>query len=248
MADIRTIGTIGAGHIGTAVARLAVAAGYEVVLSNSRGPETLTDLVAELGPSASADTPVGAATRGDLVVVTIPLRAIGAVPVEPLAGKIVVDTNNYYAARDGQIAELDDHSATSAGLLQRHLPTSHVVKAFNHIQSTQLENEGMPAGTPGRRALALFGNDAGAVDTVEPLARRARLRSRPGRPARRELADRAGDPGLRTAVRRRRAARGVGQRDPLTSFGFGDGLTGHRPDGGADPVEIVISAWVARHR
>ena len=98
MADIRTIGTIGAGHIGTAVARLAVAAGYDVVLSNSRGPETLTDLVAELGPSASADTPVGAATRGDLVVVTIPLRAIGAVPVEPLAGKIVVDTNNYYAA------------------------------------------------------------------------------------------------------------------------------------------------------
>ena len=156
MADIRTIGTIGAGHIGTAVARLAVAAGYDVVLSNSRGPETLTDLVAELGPSASADTAVGAATRGDLVVVTIPLHAIGAVPVEPLAGKIVVDTNNYYAARDGQIAELDDHSATSAGLLQRHLPTSYVVKAFNHIQSTQLESEGMPAGTarpPGARAV-----------------------------------------------------------------------------------------------
>ena len=126
-----TIATIGAGHIGTAVARIALAAGYDVVLSNSRGPETLTDLVAELGPSASADTPVGAATRGDLVVVTIPLRAIGAVPVEPLAGKIVVDT-----------------------------------KAFNHIQSTQLESEGTPAGTPGRRALALFGDDAGAVDTV----------------------------------------------------------------------------------
>ena len=166
MENIRTIGTIGAGHIGTAVARLAVAAGYDVVLSNSRGPETLTDLVAALGPRASADTTVGAATRGDLVVVTIPLRAIGAVPAQPLAGKIVVDTNNYYAARDGQIAEMDDHSATSAGLLQRHLPTSHVVKAFNHIQSTQLESEGTPAGTPGRRALALFGDDVGAVDTV----------------------------------------------------------------------------------
>ena len=235
MENIRTIGTIGAGHIGTAVARLAVAAGYEVVLSNSRGPETLTDLVAELGPSASADTTVGAATRGDLVVVTIPLHAIGAVPVEPLAGKVVIDTNNYYAARDGQIAELDDHRATSAGLLQRHLPTSHVVKAFNHIQSTQLESEGTPAGTPGRRALALFGDDGGAVDTVSRLARRARLRRRPGRPARRELADRAGQPRLRAAARRRRAAGGAGRRDPLNGLGFGDGRTGHRPDGRRRP-------------
>jgi predicted dinucleotide-binding enzyme len=166
MDDIRTIGTIGAGNIGTAVARLAVAAGYDVVLSNSRGPETLAGLVAELGPRASADTAEGAATRGDLVVVTIPLRAIDDVPVEPLAGKVVVDTNNYYPGRDGQIAELDDGSGTSAGLLQRHLPTSHVVKAFNHIQSGQLENDGTPAGTPGRRALAVFGDDADAVTTV----------------------------------------------------------------------------------
>ena len=166
MENIRTIGTIGAGQIGTAVARLAVAAGYDVVLSNSRGPETLADLVAELGPRASADTAVGAATRGDLVVVTIPLHAIGDVPVAPLAGKIVVDTNNYYAARDGQHPELDDHSETSSGLLQRHLPDAHVVKAFNHIASTELETDGTPAGTPGRRALAVYGDDAAAVDTV----------------------------------------------------------------------------------
>jgi predicted dinucleotide-binding enzyme len=166
MDNIRTIGTIGAGKIGTAVARLAIAAGYDVVLSNSRGPETLADLVAELGPKASADSSVGAATRGDLVVVTIPLRAVGEVPVEPLAGKIVVDTNNYYSARDGHIAELDDQTGTSAGLLQRHLPSSHVVKAFNHIQAEQLEADGTPAGTADRRALALFGDDADAVDTV----------------------------------------------------------------------------------
>jgi predicted dinucleotide-binding enzyme len=166
MENIKTIGTIGAGHIGTAVARLAVAAGYDVVVSNSRGPETLADLVAELGPRASADTAAGAASRGDLVVVTIPLKAIDGVPVEPLAGKIVVDTNNYYPARDGQVAELDDHSETSAGLLQRHLPTSHVVKAFNHIESTQLASEGTPAGTPGRRGLAVYGDDADSVATV----------------------------------------------------------------------------------
>jgi len=166
MDTIRTIGTIGAGNIGTAVARLAVAAGYDVVVSNSRGPETLADLVAELGPRASADTAIGAATRGDLVVVTIPLRAIEAVPVEPLAGKIVVDTNNYYAARDGHLTELDEHRDTSAGLLQRHLPTSRVVKAFNHIRSTELESDGTAPGTPGRRALALYGDDTDAVETV----------------------------------------------------------------------------------
>lgn len=166
MDNVRTIGTIGAGNIGTAVARLAVAAGYDVVVSNSRGPETLAGLVAELGPRASADTAEGAASRGDLVVVTIPLHAIGRVPVEPLAGKVVVDTNNYYPGRDGQIAELDDHSETSAGLLQRHLPTSHVVKAFNHIGSADLESQGTPAGSPDRRALAVFGDDDAAVDTV----------------------------------------------------------------------------------
>ena len=97
---------------------------------------------------------------------TIPLHAIGDVPVEPLAGKIVVDTNNYYPGRDGQIAELDDHTATSAGLLQRHLPTSHVVKAFNHIGSADLESQGTPAGAAGRRGLSVFGDDAAAVATV----------------------------------------------------------------------------------
>jgi 8-hydroxy-5-deazaflavin:NADPH oxidoreductase len=166
MDEIRTIGTIGAGRIGTAVARLSLAAGYDVVLSNSRGPDTLADLVGELGEHAFADTAEGAATRGDLVVVTIPLKAIGDVPVEPLAGKIVVDTNNYYPCRDGQIAEIDEHSATSAELLQRHLPDSHVVKVFNHIQSAQLESEGTPPGTPGRRALSVFGDDPGAVETA----------------------------------------------------------------------------------
>ncbi|MXG90974.1 NADPH-dependent F420 reductase [Nocardioides flavescens] len=157
-----TVATIGAGHIGTAVARIATAAGYDVVVSNSRGPETLADLVAELGDRASADTAQGAAERGDLVVVTIPLHAIDQVPVEPLAGKVVVDTNNYYPQRDGQIAELDDQSATSTELLQRHLPDSKVVKAFNHIQSDQLAFDGTPSGTAQRRALAIYGDDADA--------------------------------------------------------------------------------------
>jgi predicted dinucleotide-binding enzyme len=157
-----TIGFIGSGKIGGTVARLAVAAGYDVVLSNSRGPETLADLVAELGEHASAATPAEAAEAGDIVVVSIPLRAIGSVPAAPLAGKPVIDTNNYYPQRDGQIAELDSHELTSAGLLQRHLPGAHVVKLFNNIYSGHLGALARPGESTGRAALPLFGDDAGA--------------------------------------------------------------------------------------
>ena len=117
-----TIGLIGAGHIGSQIARLAVANGFDVVISNSRGPETLSGLVAELGPKARTATPVEAAKAGDIVVVTIPLKNYRSVPVEPLRGKIVIDTNNYYPERDGHIRELDDESTTTAELLQAHLP------------------------------------------------------------------------------------------------------------------------------
>ena len=161
-----TIGLIGSGLIGSTVARLAVDAGHDVVLSNSRGPETLADLVAELGPHARAATPAEAAAAGDIVVVTIPLKAYREVPVEPLRGKVVVDTNNYYPQRDGHIAELDDGSTTSSELLQAHLPESHVVKAFNNIQFGHLRILPRPAGSPERSALAIAGDDEAAKRTV----------------------------------------------------------------------------------
>ena len=164
-----TIGLIGAGNIGSQVARLAVAAGHDVVLSNSRGPESLAGLVAELGPRARAATPAEAAAAGELVVVTIPLKSIGTVPVDPLRGKTVIDTNNYYPARDGHIAELEDESSTTAELLQRHLPDSKVVKAFNHIHAHELTTHGTPPGTADRRALVIAGDDAGAKKTVTAL-------------------------------------------------------------------------------
>jgi len=141
-----TVGFIGSGHIGGTVARLAVAAGYDVVLSNSRGPETLGDLVDELGPRARAGTPEEAAEAGDIVVVSIPLKAYTSVPVGPLAGKPVIDTNNYYPQRDGHIAELDDGSTTSSELLQRHLPDAHVVKVFNNIFFKHLGSLARPTG------------------------------------------------------------------------------------------------------
>jgi predicted dinucleotide-binding enzyme len=162
---ITTIGLIGAGNIGSQLARLSVASGYNVVISNSRGPETLSALVEELGSKARAATADEAAEAGDLVIVTIPLKAYRSVPVEPLAGKIVIDTNNYYPQRDGHIAELDSKSTTSAALLQKHLPTSKVVKAFNHIEVAKLTSEAQAVGTENRRALVIS-SDSGDAKTI----------------------------------------------------------------------------------
>src|SRR5215218_9923059 len=163
---MKTIGLIGAGHIGSQVARLAVANGYRVVISNSRGPETLTDLVKELGANARAGTVDEAARAGDIVVVTVPLKNYRSVPVEPLAGKIVIDTNNYYPERDGHIAELDNESTTTSELLQAHLPASRVVKAFNNIYVSHLGSLHRPAGHPERSVLAIAGDDEAAKRTV----------------------------------------------------------------------------------
>jgi predicted dinucleotide-binding enzyme len=164
-----TIGLIGAGHIGSQVARLAIRSGHAVVISNSRGPETLSDLVTELGPTARAATPAEAGAASDIVVVTIPLKNYRDVPVAPLAGKIVIDTNNYYPERDGHIAELDNESTTVCELLQAHLPWSKVVKAFNHIMASHLTTDGTPEGTPNRRALVIAGDDVEAKAAVNGL-------------------------------------------------------------------------------
>jgi predicted dinucleotide-binding enzyme len=166
---MKTIGLIGAGHIGSQLARLAVANGYDVVVSNSRGPQTLSALVAELGPKARAATPAEAAASGDIVVVTIPLKSYRDVPVAPLAGKIVIDTNNYYPQRDGQIPQLDNESTTTSELLQAHLPKSKVVKAFNHLYAASLTTDGQPAGSKNRRALAIAGDDETAKAAVARL-------------------------------------------------------------------------------
>ncbi|GAA2747254.1 NAD(P)-binding domain-containing protein [Terrabacter aerolatus] len=164
-----TWGFIGSGNIGSTVARLAIAAGHDVVLSNSRGPETLADLVGELGPHARAATAPEAASAGDVVVVTIPLKAYRDVPVDALAGKVVVDTMNYYPERDGRFEGLDDGSTTSSELLQAHLPQSHVVKGFNNIffqHLRDLAHPAAPSGSEERSVLAIAGDDADAKQTV----------------------------------------------------------------------------------
>jgi len=164
-----TIGLIGSGNIGSTVARLAVAAGHDVVLSNSRGPQTLQDLVSELGPKARAATPAEAAAAGDIVVVTVPLRAYRDVPAEPLAGKVVIDTNNYYPERDGVFDELEDGSSTTGELLQKHLPGARVVKGFNNIWFEHLRSLARPTGSADRSALPIAGDDTAAKQAVTEL-------------------------------------------------------------------------------
>ncbi len=161
-----TVGIIGSGMIGGTVARLSVAAGHSVVLSNSRGPHTLADLVAELGPLATAATADQAAEAGDLVVVSVPVKAIGDLPVKQVAGKPVLDTGNYYPQRDGRVEVLDTGALTSSALLQHHLLDARVVKVFNNIFFKHLRSLARPSGAPDRTALPIAGDDAAAKAAV----------------------------------------------------------------------------------
>jgi predicted dinucleotide-binding enzyme len=164
-----TIGIIGAGHIGSQIARKAVQLGYDVVIGNSRGPETLAELVAELGSHARAATAAEAGAAGDFAVVTIPLKNYKAIPAQALAGKVVIDTINYYFERDGHIDALDRGEATTSGLVQEHLAKSKVAKGFNHILAADITTTGSPAGTENRRALATASDHEDAAELVTRL-------------------------------------------------------------------------------
>jgi 8-hydroxy-5-deazaflavin:NADPH oxidoreductase len=161
-----TVGFIGSGSMGTAIARLAVEAGHRVVLSNSRGPATLADTVADLGPRASAATSAEAAAAAGIVVVSVPVSAFPNVPAAPLAGKTVIDTCNYGPERDGHIPELDSESLTSSELLLRYIPDAMLVKALNNIFFKHLLSLARPAGAADRTYLPIAGDSAPAKAAV----------------------------------------------------------------------------------
>jgi predicted dinucleotide-binding enzyme len=163
------IGIIGAGHIGGTLARHFVHTGHQVAVSNSRGPATLRALVESLGARAQAMTAAEAAEFGDVVVVSIPLGRYRELPTEGVAGKVVIDTNNYYPQRDGHFAELDSDRTTSSELLQAHLPDARVVKAFNAIQWEHLRDDGRPTGDPARVGIPISGDDEEAKRAVAQL-------------------------------------------------------------------------------
>lgn len=161
------VGIIGAGNIGTTVAKLLAAAGHRVAVSNSRGPESLAPLVEQIGPNARAATAEEAADFGEVVLVAVPFFAHESLPAKRLAGKIVVDATNYYEGRDGPV---DFGGQTSSELIARKLPDSRVVKAFNTMYYETLATEGRPDAKSGER-LVLFvaGDDAEAKAVVSRL-------------------------------------------------------------------------------
>ncbi|MFJ9428585.1 NADPH-dependent F420 reductase [Streptomyces sp. NPDC101490] len=165
----RTLGIIGSGMIGGTVARLAVDAGLDVVLSNSRGPHTLTELVTELGPRARAATVTETAQAVGLVVAAVPLGAVDGLPADALAGRTVIDATNYYPQRDSAIAALDTGELTSSAFVQRRLGASRVVKALNNVFYRHLLTLARPAGAPDRSALPVAADDQSAKAEVIAL-------------------------------------------------------------------------------
>jgi predicted dinucleotide-binding enzyme len=164
------IGIIGAGHIGANVAKLFVEAGHEIAIANSRGAETLRDLVAGLGERAQAAGVEDAAQFGEVVFVSIPFGKYKELPADAFDGKIVIDSNNYYPDRDGNFAELDDNETTSSELLAQHLGGARVVKGFNTIWFEHLKTQGDKSLPPEeRRAIFIAGDDAEAKKTVAKL-------------------------------------------------------------------------------
>lgn len=164
------IGIIGAGDIGSNAARLFVKAGHEVAISNSRGPQTLDPLIEELGDNATATTVENARDFGDVVFIAIPLGRYTDLPTNGWEGKIVIDANNYYPERDGQIAKLDNDETTSSELLANHLPGARIVKGFNTIWFEHLKTQGdvnLPLDQ--RRAIFIAGDDSEAKETVARL-------------------------------------------------------------------------------
>ncbi|WP_411755445.1 NADPH-dependent F420 reductase [Serratia sp. (in: enterobacteria)] len=161
------IGIIGAGFIARSLAEHALANGHQVMLSNSRGPETLYSLKVAL--ACETGTVQQAVEFGDIVVIAITFKHYATVPAEALRGKIVIDTNNYYPERDGNFVELDQQLTTTSEMLAHHLYASHVVKAFNSIRVIDLNKDGRPQGDERRRALPIVGDSEDAKKRVSDL-------------------------------------------------------------------------------